>query len=223
MAGSTHLLDTVVSSAVLMASGAVPLPSSVFAAAVALIRSRWEEAKLCSTADPGLLASAEGELFSSIEVALEVLDSSPVASGVRFDGRGVPIGAGGDAAAMDVGPSVVEDAVDPSSVCVGPDRDPPTPERVIEGWNALFFVDNLESEVVSLFDRHRELAAAAYCRSSSAPVVYLFVDFDMFHAGTGFDMLQSSVLWDRWMGIVSPDRIWRGCRICVALHELPRH
>ena len=196
-----------------MASGAAPSPASVFAVAAVLIRSRWEEAKLGSTADPGLLALAEGELFSSIEVALEVLGSSPVAS---------KVGAGRDAAAMDVVPPVVEEAVTPPLVRMGPDRDLCAPLRAGgEAWNALLFVANLESEVVSLFDRHRELAAESYCCSSSAPVVWLFVDFDMFLSGTGFDIVHAQALWDRWMRIVSVDRIWRGCKICVALHELP--
>ena len=111
---------------------------------------------------------------------------------------------------MDVVPPVDEDAVMPP-LCVGPDRvgpdrDPPSAGG--EAWNALLFVAELESEVVSVFDRHRELAAAAYWRSSSA--------------GTGFGQVQAQALWDRWMRIVSGDRIYRGCKICVALHELPR-
>ena len=198
-----------------MASGAAASPASAFAVAAALFRSRWEVAKLGSIADPALLALAEGEHFSSIEVALEVLGASPVAS---------EVGAGGAAAAMDVVPPVVEEVVTPPPVRWGPDHDSRGPTRAGgEAWNAILFVANLESEVVSLFDRHRELAAAAYCRSSSAPVVWLFVDFDMFHSGTGFDIGQARALWERWMRIVSLDRIRGGCKICVALHELPRH
>jgi hypothetical protein len=119
-------------------------------------------------------------------------------------------------------PPVVEEVVTPPPVRWGLDRDSRGPTRAGgEAWNALLFVANLESEVVSLFDRHRELAAAAYCRSSSAPVVWLFVDFDMFLSGTGFDIGQAKALWERWMRIVSVDRIRGGCKICVALHELP--
>ena len=197
-----------------MASGAASSPASAFAVAAALFRSRWEEAKLVSIADPARLALAEGELFSSIAVALEVLGASPVAS---------EVGAGGVAAAMDVVPPVVEAVVTPPSVRWGSENDSRCPTRAGgEAWNALLFVANLESEVVSLFDRHRELAAAAYCRSASAPVVWLFVDFDMFHSGTGFDIGQARALWERWMRIVSLDRIRGGNKICVALHELPR-
>ena len=215
--------------AVLMASGVASSPALVFAAAAALLRCRWVEAKLGSSADSGLLAVAEVHLFSCIDVAIEVLASSPVASAVVMDSRGVPIlGVAGDAAAMEVVPSVVEESVTPLSLCVGPDRDPPSPERVIEAWDALFFVDNLETEVASLFQTHRELAAAAHCRPPSAPVVLLYVDFDMFHHSSGFEILKAAALWDRWMGIVSPDRLFthsgrgRGTKICVVLRELPR-
>jgi hypothetical protein len=124
---------------------------------------------------------------------------------------------------MDVVPPVVEEVVTPLSVRCGLDRDSRGSTRAGgEAWDSVLFVANLESEVVSLFDRHRQLAAASYCRSASAPVVWLFVDFDMFVSGTGFPIGQAQVLWERWMRIVSGDRIYRGCKICVALHELPR-
>ena len=196
--------------AVLMASGPAPVPASAFEVAGALFRSCWEEAKRGSNADPRLLADAEGHLFSSIEVALEVLESSPVVTG-------------GAAVAMDVVPPVDEEVVTPLSVRCGLARDSRGSTRAGgEAWNSLLFVANLESEVVSLFDRHRQLAAASYCRSASAPVVWLFVDLDMFVSGTGFPLGQAQVLWERWMRIVSVDRIYRGSKICVPLHELLR-
>ena len=198
--------------AVLMASGPVSVPASAFEVAGALFRSCWEEAKRGSNADPRLLADAEGHLFASIEVALEVLESLPVVTG-------------GAAVAMDVVPPVEEEVVTPPSARCGPDRvgldcDPPSAGG--EAWNSLLFVANLESEMLSLFHRHRDVAAAAYCRSSSAAVVWLFVDFEMFVSATGLNIVQAQALWDRWNLIVSVDRIYRGSKICVPLHELLR-
>jgi hypothetical protein len=138
---------------------------------------------------------------------------------------------GGAAVPMEVVRPVVDDAVvilsrsviSPLSLGpdrVGPERDPPA--AVGEAVNLLSFVSQLESEVFSVFDRHRELAAAAHWRSSSVPVVWLFVDFEMFLVGTGFGAVQAQALWDRWMGTVSRDRIYRANTICVGLHDLPR-
>ena len=210
-----------------MASGprSAQLGASDLALAAALFLSRWQEAKLGSNVDPEVLADAESALVSSIDVALNVLGAGG-AGGWSSGAFSVAaeVGAGGGDGVSDALAPVVEDPFDDAGA--GCDLAFASRRSIVandEAWNALLCLANVESEVVSLFRKHRETAAAAYVRSSAEPVVWLFVDFDMFESGTGFESGQATALWDRWRRIVSSDRIWaRGSKIVVALDELRR-
>ena len=204
-----------------MASGAAAsqMGASELAVAVALLRIRWQEAKLASTADPEVLDSAQSELFRSIDVALDSLGGEGTAgltSGV-FSGAaqfGAVDGASGASAL------VVEDVATLSPVRCDYPRDSRGSDAD-EAWNTLFYLSNVEREVLSVFRKHRKIAADVAC-SSAEPCVWLFVDVEMFLKATGFEYGQATVLWDRWMRTVSVERIWGGCKIVVAIDELPR-
>lgn len=204
-----------------MASGAAAsqVAASALAVAVSLLRTRWREAKTGSNADPEAVASAEFLLFRSLDVALDALGvqgaagsisgaSSVAAEFVAVDGESGVV-------------AHVEDVATPSLFRCDYLRDSRGSDSA-EAWNTLLYLSNVEKEVLELFRKHGEIASAAYAPSSAPPCVWLFVDFEMFYKGTGFEFVQASALWHRWMRIVPGDRIWGGCKIAVAFQELLR-
>lgn len=134
-----------------MASGAAAsqVEASALAVAVALLRTRWREAKIGSTADPEVLASAEISRFRSIDVALDVLGVEG-AAGLISGASSLAAEFGAVDGVSGVSAPVVEDVATPSPFRCDYPRDSRGSDAD-EAWNTLLYLSNVEKEVLSLF------------------------------------------------------------------------